>query len=280
MIIFKKADQLSHHIVLQKDKGLRIGFVPTMGALHQGHISLIEASRATADITVCSIFINPTQFNNPEDLKHYPVTIESDLDKLHAAGCDILFLPEAAEIYPPGHIKKHYSLGRLETILEGRFRPGHFQGVCEVVDRLLDIVQPHSLFLGQKDLQQCRVIKQLLDLTGRAESTSLNIVPTVREADGLAMSSRNLRLSEEERAKAPAIFQVLSRIRQELPKHSLPFLEQAARQELEQKGFSVDYVSIARASDLTGSNGKEEPLVALAAASIGSIRLIDNLALN
>src|SRR6476620_9509378 len=154
MILFKKAAQLSGYLRKQKTNGLSIGFVPTMGALHSGHLSLIAASKKEQSITVCSIFVNPTQFNNPDDFKHYPVRIEEDIEQLLKSDCDILFLPSAEEIYPVGYAAKHYDLGLLETILEGHYRPGHFQGVCQVVDRLLEIIEPTSLYLGQKDYQQ------------------------------------------------------------------------------------------------------------------------------
>lgn len=280
MIIFKKAGQLTNHIQIQKKEGKTVGFVPTMGALHDGHLSLIETSRSSNDLTVCSVFVNPTQFNNPEDFKHYPVTIEKDIEQLIASKCDILFLPSADEIYPPGHVKKQYELGAIETVLEGYYRPGHFQGVCEVVDRLLQIVQPDNLYLGQKDFQQCMVIKKLIQLIGKEEEIKLNIVPTVREKDGLAMSSRNLRLNAEQRQLATSIFKELTTIRQELNERSFNELKQSAKEHLTNKGFLVDYIEIANADDLSSATNTSQKLVALAAASTGSIRLIDNLLLN
>jgi len=280
MLIFRKAQQLSDHIVKQRNRGRRIGFVPTMGALHHGHLTLIHSALSAGTYTICSIFVNPTQFNNPEDFKHYPVTLDSDLQQLLAAGCDALFLPSVDEIYPPGHIKQHYAIGSLETVLEGKYRPGHFQGVCEVVDRLLQITEPDELFMGQKDFQQCMVVNRLLQLTGRTETTRLRIIPTIRETDGLAMSSRNLRLTPEQRSKAPAIFQALSRIKAQLPAAGHSSLESRATLELEQAGFTVDYVSIARAEDLSPASSPNGQLVALVAASIGPVRLIDNLPLN
>ena len=209
MIIFKKASQLSQYLLQQRNSGLKTGFVPTMGALHDGHLSLIDVCRKQNDLTICSIFINPTQFNNPEDFKHYPVTLEKDLDQLIQAGCDVLFLPSVEEIYQPDHFKKHYDLGELEHILEGHYRPGHFQGVCEVVDRLLNIILPHRIYLGQKDYQQCMVIKKLIGILGMQDQIEIHIQPTRREPDGLAMSSRNLRLSPGQRSQAPALFKAL-----------------------------------------------------------------------
>ena len=160
MIIFKQQEPLSKYIEDQKKQGRKVGFVPTMGALHDGHLSLVSEARSANDVVVCSIFINPTQFNNQDDFKYYPVTIEKDIEQLISAGCDILFLPTVEEVYPPTWSKKHFDLGPIENILEGFYRPGHFQGVCMVVHRLLDIVQPGRMYLGQKDYQQCMVIKK------------------------------------------------------------------------------------------------------------------------
>src|SRR5438270_8267338 len=204
MIIFKRAVDLEHYLFEQKRSGRNIGFVPTMGALHKGHLSLISRA-GKSGLVVCSIFVNPTQFNDPEDFKNYPVNIENDMELLVQSGCDVLFLPSVEEIYPAGFSKKHYDLGPIEFVLEGAHRPGHFQGVCQVVDRLLQIVQPDDLFTGQKDYQQCMVIRKLISLVGMEDRVNLVVVPTVREKDGLAMSSRNLRLNEEQRKKAPLV---------------------------------------------------------------------------
>ena len=280
MIIFKKADQLSDYIHSQKKEGKSIGFVPTMGALHKGHLSLIESAKKTNDLVVCSIFVNPTQFNNPEDFKHYPIAVERDIEQLVAIHCDILFLPPVSEVYPPGHVKKNYSLGKIATILEGHHRPGHFQGVCEVVDRLLEIVQPHQLYLGQKDFQQCMVIKKLLEITGKDEEVQLIISPTIREEDGLAMSSRNLRLSTEQRKLAPLIFKELNFIKNHIHEHTIDQLKKEAEEHLSQQGFTVDYVEIADVIDLSAATPATRKMVALAAAATGNIRLIDNLVLN
>src|SRR5690242_13565632 len=200
MILFKKVIDLRKWLDHQRQTENNIGFVPTMGALHSGHLSLIEASKKENSITVSSIFVNPTQFNDPTDFEKYPVTIEKDIDLLEGIGCDAIFLPSVEEIYPNGTKSvKHYELGYLEKILEGKFRPGHFQGVCMVVERLLEIVEPDKLYLGQKDFQQCMVIRKLISLMGKENTISLEISPTLREPDGLAMSSRNVRLNEEER---------------------------------------------------------------------------------
>jgi pantoate--beta-alanine ligase len=249
-----------------------------MGALHEGHLSLLQASTSENDVTVCSIFINPTQFNNIEDFKHYPVTIENDIKLLTEADCDILFLPPASEVYPDEYKKKHYELGNIENILEGFYRPGHFQGVCQVVDRLLEIIEPHTLYLGQKDYQQCMVIQKLLELTGRTK-IHLRICPTKREADGLAMSSRNLRLNEKERKQAINISKVLNFMKKEIDRLPIPEIKKIAVSELEKDGFLVDYVEISDANTLEPAENKSHPLVGLVAASIDRVRLIDNMAL-
>jgi pantoate--beta-alanine ligase len=283
MILFKRAIDLSKSLDLQLKKGNKISFVPTMGALHPGHISLIEAARKDNNLVVSSIFVNPTQFNNPTDFEKYPVTIEKDIAMLEGNGCDLLFLPSVDEIYPAGtEQKKEYELGFLETILEGRFRPGHYQGVCMVVHRLLEIVQPDILYLGQKDYQQCMVIKKLLGLTGLSRKIEIKICPTLREADGLAMSSRNMRLSEEERKRAVAIWQSLSFIKENQQSSSPGELKVQAVAKLEAADFKVDYVEIADANDLSPINEWKENQnpMAFIAAYLNDIRLIDNMPLN
>jgi pantoate--beta-alanine ligase len=287
MVLFKKSEDLSKWIETQRTltpsgQFFSMGFVPTMGALHQGHISLIEASKTENNVTVCSIFVNPTQFNDPKDFEKYPVTIETDIEKLEAAGCDVLFLPAVSEIYPQGtRPSKQYELGFLETVLDGKFRPGHFQGVCQVVERLLQIVKPTQLFLGQKDYQQCMVISKLIDLMGWSNKLKINICPTLREADGLAMSSRNMRLTNDERIKAVAIYQCLNHLKENIKPGNLQYLKEAAFKKLEQEGFKPDYISIADAyslKEIVNWDGHQKP-VALIAAFLNEVRLIDNMVL-
>jgi pantoate--beta-alanine ligase len=284
MILFKKATDLRNWLDTQQKERSKIGFVPTMGALHQGHISLIEAAKNQNSITVCSIFINPTQFNDPVDFKKYPVTLENDIYLLAAAGCDALFLPSVEEIYPKtGKNEKpyKYEFGNLENILEGKYRPGHFQGVGMVVHRLLGIVRPTRLYLGQKDYQQCMIIRKLIELIGLKESVELVISPTLREPGGLAMSSRNMRLDKAESEKAMAISKNLHMIKEKLREGDLTALKKQAQENLEKNGFRVDYVEIADADSLErveNWNGKQK-LVALAAAYMNEVRLIDNLLL-
>ncbi|ULQ54274.1 pantoate--beta-alanine ligase [Flavihumibacter fluvii] len=278
MILIKSAAILVRHLNQARTKVQTIGFVPTMGALHRGHISLLEAARRGNDLTVCSIFVNPTQFNDPKDFEKYPVTLEKDIEILEANGVDILFLPSVDEVYPRGTSNlQQYDLGFLETILEGYYRPGHFQGVCQVMHRLLDMVQPDDLYMGQKDYQQCMVIRKLIELTGM--TARLHPCPTLREADGLAMSSRNMRLDESSRQKAVIISQVLQRVCAALQPGPLEPITSAAELALAENGFKTDYVAIAAADNLElldEWDGKR-PLVALAAAYLGEVRLIDNM---
>ena len=283
MIIFKKTRDLHKWLEAQRLTGISIGFVPTMGALHTGHLSLIESSIKANPVTVCSIFVNPTQFNDPKDFEKYPITIEKDIELLANAGCDILFLPSVKEIYPDELSPSlKYDLGYLERILEGKFRPGHFQGVCMVVHRLLEIVMPDNLYLGQKDYQQCMVIKKLIALIGLSNAILVNICPTLREPDGLAMSSRNVRLNEDERIKATAIFRNLSFIKENLTTGDLKGLKETAFRNLSEAGFNVDYIEIADANDLSIIDDwdGQKKLVALAAAFMKEVRLIDNILLN
>jgi len=283
MTIIKKISDLQNFLGLYRKDGQKIGFAPTMGALHPGHISLITESKKNNGLTVSSIFINPVQFNDPKDYEKYPITLENDILLLEKAVCNVLFLPSVSEVYPDGTTQqKKYELGYLESVLEGEYRPGHFQGVCMVIERLLDIVKPDNLYLGQKDYQQCMVIKKLTELTGLDQTVHTRICPTLREPDGLAMSSRNMRLSETERKNAGTIYKTLQLIKEGLGKNDLRSLKNDAKKILSEKGFKPDYVEIADASTLQLVNdwdGKQK-LVALIAAFLNEVRLIDNLPLN
>lgn len=281
MILFKEAASLTAYINKLKQKGYSIGFAPTMGALHSGHISLIEKSKSLCNITVSSIFINPTQFSDPRDFEHYPVTVGNDILLLTKAGCDILFLPSHSEVYPNGtSTMQNFQIGEIEFLYEGKFRPGHFQGVCQVVYRLLNIVKPDRLLMGQKDYQQCMVVKRLVQLMNLA--VEIITVETRREASGLAMSSRNLRLNDQQKKNAAVISAMLLYIKENISTTSFSELEKYAHHYLLASGFSkVDYVSIADAATLLPVTSVEEGkrLVVLIAAFIGDIRLIDNMVL-
>ncbi|MEO7306998.1 MAG: pantoate--beta-alanine ligase [Ferruginibacter sp.] len=280
MILFKKAADITAYLLKIKEQGNGIGFVPTMGALHPGHITLIDASKRRDSITVCSIFVNPAQFNDAKDFDNYPATIEKDIDALEKAGCDVLFLPSVSEIYPDGTANaEKYDLGYLETVLEGKFRPGHFQGVCMVMNRLLNIIPAGRLYLGQKDYQQCMVITKLVEL--KKFDIDIIICPTLREPDGLAMSSRNVRLNSSDRKQALQIFETLSFLKTHLREGDLKALKQKAIQHLTDAGFKVDYVEIANAHNLEIINDWDGHIktVALVAAFLGEVRLIDNMLL-
>src|SRR6201991_5161482 len=226
MILFKKTGDLNRYLDQQRSSGATIGFVPTLGALHEGHISLIDISKKNTTLTVCSIFVNPTQFNDPKDYQKYPITIEKDIILLENAKVDVLFLPELDEMYPDGTKNlETYDLGSLETILEGKYRPGHFQGVCQVMRRLLQLVRPDDLFMGQKDYQQCMIVKRLIHLMGW--TINFHTCPIVREADGLAMSSRNVRLNPDERQRATATYKALLSLAGETPTNAAPFADSA-----------------------------------------------------
>jgi pantoate--beta-alanine ligase len=276
MYIIKTQNELSAYL---KDK-TRIGFVPTMGALHQGHIGLIEKSIPENEVTGCSIFVNPAQFNQQSDFDLYPVSIENDLELLLKARCDFLFLPSVKEMYPDGFQSLHqYDLGYLDSVLEGEYRPGHFNGVCAIVHKLLKAVMPRNLYMGAKDFQQCMVIKRLLEIT--ALPVQLIICPTEREADGLAMSSRNMRLSTAGRIKAASIYKCLSLIKQQWHTESFEKLREDCIISLSQQNIETEYLALADADTLqllqdfkSGSN-----MVVLFAGRLEAVRLIDNMSL-
>jgi len=277
MVIFRKADDVQQYLSKAEQP---VGYIPTMGALHAGHTSLIGQARADGRLTVCSIFINPTQFNDPEDFRLYPISTEADIALLLQAGCDVLFLPDEHAVYPQGTgMATSYNFGALESVLEGAQRPGHFRGVGQVVGRLLEIIRPRYLYMGQKDFQQCRVIGKLLELMGRDGETELIVCPTVREDDGLAMSSRNRRLTEPQRALASVIYQCLVSIQSKVG--SLPFavVQKECMELLKQKGFDPEYVELADAEtlELLPDYDMSRKMVALIAARLGKVRLIDNM---
>jgi pantoate--beta-alanine ligase len=281
MIIFKHRAELQEYLHTQAFSKDSIGFVPTMGALHAGHLSLLKKCRETCKVAVCSIFVNPTQFNNPGDFKKYPKTIEKDILLLEENGCDVLFFPDEKEIYPDKNSeKKHFDLGYLETILEGKFRPGHFQGVCLVVEKLLNIVEPDFLFLGQKDFQQCMVIRRLIELMQK--NIRIIICPILREESGLAMSSRNLRLNLMERQTAAELHQALVSIKNNLDGNNFLSIKNKAIKNLEEKNFKVEYLELAKTNNLeiVSEFKNKKELIILVAAFLNDVRLIDNLLIN
>ncbi|MCB0637818.1 MAG: pantoate--beta-alanine ligase, partial [Lewinella sp.] len=204
MYLFQGVSQLQRHLAAERVNNRTVGFVPTMGALHEGHLALVRQSLAENQVTVCSIFVNPTQFNDSDDLKKYPRTPGKDLEKLAMVGCDVAFLPNVAEVYPPGlDTALPLDLAGLDRSLEGAHRPGHFAGVVQVVKRFLDLVEPHRLYLGQKDFQQQLIIRHMVQALNLP--VKVLTVPTVREPDGLAMSSRNTLLDPAIRPAAPRL---------------------------------------------------------------------------
>ena len=256
-----------------------IGFVPTMGALHDGHLELVRISKRAGCCTVVSIFVNPTQFNDPRDLEKYPRMPERDSELLISAGCDALFMPSVEEVYPPGaDLTVHLDFRELDKVMEGVFRPGHFQGMATVVRRLLDIVRPQKLFMGQKDFQQLSIVRDMIRQL--ALPVELVMGATVREADGLAMSSRNLRLSPEMREKAPVIYQTLlwagRMLEQGKPAKEI---QQAALAKLDAAGLRPEYFDVVDGISLLPVETWEssEFIVACMAAFAGEVRLIDNV---
>ncbi|MFI5155671.1 MAG: pantoate--beta-alanine ligase [Chitinophagales bacterium] len=280
MILFKNVKALQQHLADFKSGTGNLGWVPTMGALHAGHISLLNAARSKCRWVICSIFVNPTQFNDRNDFRNYPITLDKDISLLEENGVDLLFLPGMNEIYPDGTERlEKYNLGKLESILEGQYRPGHFQGVCQVLHRLGDILKPDHLFMGQKDFQQCMVVKRLLEITH--SGITLHTCSTLREPDGLAMSSRNMRLNETQRKNAIAIYEALNFLKKNLKKGSLVELIEKAKDILSSRDFRTDYVAIADPATLeTCKNWDgQQALVGLIAAFQQEIRLIDNMVL-
>lgn len=279
MILLQHAADLKKLLDTKRQGNLTIGFVPTMGALHQGHLSLINRSKSENGITVCSIYVNPTQFNDPKDLQKYPRPIEKDIELLISADCDVLFLPSNEEIYPNGtNDLTDYDLGHLENFLEGASRPGHFKGVANVVDRLLQFVQPDRLYLGQKDFQQVKVIEKVV--TGL--KPSIVMCPIVREADGLAMSSRNVRLNEVQRKNAAGISHQLFFIRDHWKEFPLAELKQQAVERINSiPEAQVDYLEFCDAEKFTLiNNWKDAPkIVCVTSVLVGGVRLLDNMLL-
>lgn len=260
--------------------GKTIGFVPTMGALHAGHLSLVQAAKSDCDVAVVSIFVNPTQFNDPKDLERYPRMPEQDAALLRTAGCDALFMPPVEEVYPPGQdLRVTLDFHPLDQVMEGAFRPGHFAGMATVVKRLLDIVQPHRLYMGQKDFQQLTIVRDMLRQLG--SPIELVMCPTAREADGLAMSSRNLRLTPAMRAAAPVIYATLLEAQAAFEHEPAAAVQARATERLQAAGLRPEYVELVDGITLLPvEQWADSPfVVACVAAWAGDVRLIDNLVL-
>lgn len=278
MKVIKTSIQLKVLIEELKVKNLKIGFVPTMGALHLGHLSLIGFAKKESDFTIASIFVNPTQFNNSADLDKYPRPLANDLDLLEQVGCDAVFVPDVAEMYPKDDIKWSYQVGYLDTILEGRFRAGHYLGVTQIVYKLFNLVKPDIAFFGQKDYQQYLVIKQMI----KDFNLPINIIacPIIREESGLALSSRNIRLSTTELQKSLVIYQSLMFLKKNFTSdHLEELINKVQNLYKDIDGVALEYIEVREQETLKAyqNSGKA---IALVACKVGETRLIDNMMLS
>jgi pantoate--beta-alanine ligase len=277
--VYSKITELQEHISKLKSEGKTVGFVPTMGALHYGHISLVSLAMRQCDVTVVSIFVNPTQFNNPDDLLKYPRTLESDVELLSTINCDIVFAPTVEEMYPENRKAIQLDLGNLANLMEGKFRPGHFDGVVDVVSRLFEIVNPTKAFFGLKDFQQVSVIRFMTSKL----NLPIEIVacPTLRETSGLAMSSRNMRLSEIEKEDALHIYKSLQLAKELAVAYSPSEVKEKVIEFFETGNLKLEYLEIVDPITLESLNSEwVNGSTACIVAYCGEVRLIDNLQLN
>ncbi|MBS7565884.1 pantoate--beta-alanine ligase [Mucilaginibacter sp. Bleaf8] len=275
MKIFTTKNELRQYLQEVNKAGQTIGFVPTMGALHLGHLSLLAQARQQTDVTVCSIFVNPTQFNDPKDLEKYPRPIAADIEKLQQAGCHVLFNPPVSEMYA-GDEHWHLDIGELEHLLEGKFRPGHYQGVMQVVYKLFDMVKPDKAFFGQKDYQQVMVISRMVALMNLP--VEIVMCPIEREADGLAMSSRNIHLTTDDRQHALILSKALYATQSGFNINRISDIQhEAAAMINAEPGTVLEYFEIADGDTLHAANQNSAKIVALVAAKVGATRLIDNV---
>jgi pantoate--beta-alanine ligase len=280
MQVVQTVPELRAFVREQKQQGKTVGFVPTMGNLHEGHLALVNQAKDGSDFVVSSIFVNPLQFGQGEDFDKYPRTHQADIQKLADTGCHLLFLPSVETMYPkPIEQQTRVEVPGLSDMLCGQSRPGHFVGVATVVCKLFNLVTPDIAVFGEKDYQQLMVIRQMVE--DLCMPVSIIGAPIVREQDGLAMSSRNGYLSKQQRAAAPLLYKTLSDVAAKLDQGNIDFveLEKNAISEINQNGFETDYFVIRRADDLQIPNSSDKALVVLVAARLGSTRLIDNLQL-
>jgi len=279
MKLVKSVSALQAALDPLRHKGLKTGFVPTMGALHAGHLSLVQKAGEENDLVVVSIFVNPTQFNDKGDLQRYPRTLEADTEKLSALKCDYIFAPGVEEIYPEPDTRK-FNFGNLEKVMEGEFRLGHFNGVAQVVSRLFDIVKPDRAYFGMKDFQQLAIIKEMVKQLG--SPVEIRPVAIKREEDGLAMSSRNTLLEPKYRKEAPRIYQALLKIKELKNNLSVEKVKDTVKAEIEQNHLlEVEYLEIVNQESLQPVKSWEEPIAKIACIAVfaGKIRLIDNIGL-
>lgn len=281
MQVFYDKNSFSNYIQTQKDQQKTIGFAPTMGALHAGHISLYEEARQDNDIVVSSIFVNPTQFNNPEDLEKYPRTVEDDIKKLEDSNLvDVVYVPRVEDIYPNGMDRKHYDFGGIENEMEGSARPGHFDGVGTVVEELFLQVKPDNAYFGEKDFQQLKIIEKLVEVM----DLKINIhgVKIHREENGLAMSSRNMRLSEIEKETSALIYQTLKRVNEWFRVISVPEIKTRVEEIFENENMDLEYFLIAEEGTLKEVDffSSDDDFRAFIVVNVRNVRLIDNLHLD
>ncbi len=278
MQVIKYKKEISQIITQLKSEGKTIGFVPTMGALHEGHLSLIRECRKNNTICVVSIFVNPTQFNDKNDLQNYPRMPEKDFESIEKEGCDLVFYPDVNEIYPEPDLRE-FDFGGLDKVMEGKHRPGHFNGVAQVVTKLFEIVQPHNAYFGEKDFQQLAIIKFLV----QTMNLPVKIVPCsiVREPDGLAMSSRNLSLGKNERVAAPLIAKTLFDSTTRINSWTIDDVKNWVIKTINENQFlKVEYFEIVDGTNLQPVINKEKNIVGCIAVKAGNVRLIDNIGYN
>ena len=277
MKVLKSKKTLIDYVERQREMGKKIGFAPTMGALHQGHLSLYKAAKKENDEVISSIFVNPTQFNNPDDFQKYPKTLEKDLELLEKAGVDAVYVPNVEEMYPDGLSSKKYDFDGLENEMEGKYRPGHFDGVGTIVEELFRQVQPHNAYFGEKDYQQLAIIKKMVEKTKLP--VKIHGVPTLREEDGLAMSSRNVRLTETQRKEATIIYETLTKVKEWFKVISLEEIKQKVTDIFRNSNFELEYFVIADEETLKEANAIDEDKEyrAFIVAYADTVRLIDNM---
>ena len=281
MFVFHSVSDLQDYLATERVNKRTLGFIPTMGALHAGHLSLINESLAENQLTLCSIFVNPTQFNESSDLEKYPRTPGKDLEKLALVGCEIVFLPTRQEIYPNGNqLTTSFDFKGLDEMMEGAKRPGHFAGMAQVVKRFLDIIEPDFLYMGQKDYQQQLIVRQMID--DFKLPIKMRTIKTIREADGLAMSSRNTLLPKYIRTKATIIYETLIEVKKRITQKENPVdIENWAMKNLTKLNFKPEYFCIANGENLQSVQSVDDTslLVACTAVQAGDVRLIDNMIL-
>ena len=277
MKVLKSKKTLIDYVERQREMGKKIGFAPTMGALHQGHLSLYKAAKKENDEVISSIFVNPTQFNNPDDFQKYPKTLEKDLELLEKAGVDAVYVPNVEEMYPDGLYSKKYDFDGLENEMEGKYRPGHFDGVGTIVEELFRQVQPHNAYFGEKDYQQLAIIKKMVEKTKLP--VKIHGVTTLREEDGLAMSSRNVRLTETQRKEATIIYETLTKVKEWFKVLSVEEIKLRVLEIFRNSNFELEYFVIADEKTLKETDYfyKDKNYRAFIVAYADTVRLIDNM---